>query len=150
MNRTMLATLPNNPLAASVAEAETLLAELLTAAKTLAEANESHSRAKTAADAALETLVAAETELAVVAELQAQAGEGPLAGLAKTSKAYNVALAKLVNDARAGELAELHANVQRLAVVADEAAIAASRAATLYSGYRHASDLKAAILKASI
>lgn len=150
MNRTMLATLPNNPLAKSVAEAETLLAELLTAAKTLAEANESYSRAKTAADAALETLVTAETELVVAAELQAQNGEGPLAGLAKTSKAYNAALAKVVNDARAGELAELHANVQRLAVVADEAAIAAQRATTLYSGYRHASDLKAAILKASI
>lgn len=149
-NRTMIPTMPDHPLATSVREAETLLNELLTAAHSVAAATEAETRAKTAAKTAAETLDAAEAELIVAAEMQAQAGEGPLAGFAKTSKAYNAALAKLINDAHAGELAELHANVHRLAVIADEAIIFADKARALYSGYRHGSELKAAILKASI
>ncbi|MCL4833253.1 MAG: hypothetical protein KJZ86_12470 [Caldilineaceae bacterium] len=142
--------LPANLLRQSLGEAEDILSQLLTAAQALADADENHTRAKSAANAVAETLAAAEVELIVAAETQAQAGDGPLAGLAKTSKAYTAALAKLINDAHAGELAELHANVRGLSVVAEEATIAADRARTLYSSYRHASDLKAAILKASL
>ena len=104
-------------------------------------------RAKDAAEA----LDAAVNEALMTDILLADtAKEGPLAGIAKTSKAYDIALSARRTMLCTADLAHLFADAARLRTDADNARMALDKAQIQFSGIKHACDLKAMILRASV
>lgn|SRR5690606_28911139 len=137
-----------NPYLDTIQEAEDLLTSLHDAAKRLEAAIAADRITRSRAQDAKETLAAAEAEIVVEAETLAQAGEGPLAKIAKTSKAYTYALDNLLHQARQTNLSHLYRDANRAAIEADNAAIELAQAQAMFSAMKHAAELKAAILKA--
>lgn len=139
----------NNPYIETIQEAEDLLTSLQDAAKRLSTAIAAERIIKSRAQDAKETLAAAEAELIYEEEMLAQAGEGSLKGIAKTSKTYGYALDHLLNTARQTTLNHLYRDANRLAVEADNAAIELAQAQTFFVALKYGAELKAAILKAT-
>lgn len=137
-----------NPYLDTIAEAEDLLTSLHDAAKRLQTAIAAERITRSRAQDAKETLAAAEAEIVVEAETLAQAGEGPLAKIAKTSKAYQYALDNMLHQARQTNLNHLYRDANRAIIEADNAAIELAQAQAMFSAMKHAAELKAAILKA--
>ena len=140
-----------NPLNPTLDEAEGLLAELRQAADRLADAVELEAVARSRAKDAAETLDAAVNDILLTDILLADtAKEGALAGIAKTSKAYDIALSARRASLCGGQLAHLYADAARLRTDADNARMALDKAQTQFSAVKHACDLKAMILRASV
>lgn len=98
---------------------------------------------------ALDNYEISETDYISEALIQAQLKEGPLANIATTSKAYDLALQKLKNDIRRDKLPQLWKQVDQLRRNYENAQIGLSQAQTRLSALRHVADLKANILRAS-
>ena len=140
-----------NPLNPTLDEAEQLLEELRLAAGRLADAIELDATARARAKDAAETLDAAVNDILMTDILLADtAKEGALAGIAKTSKAYDIALSARRTALCGGQLAHLAADASRLRIEADSARAALDRTQMLFSAVKHACDLKAMILRASV
>lgn len=134
-----------------IQDAEGILSQLTTAAARLGAAIEEDLMTKRQLSEANKALSAAESEIVMEAEYASQDKAGPLAGIAKTSKAYGFALDALLTKERAnGSSVGFYAReVRRLEAVADNAAIEREQATVQFSAIRHAADLMAAILKAA-
>lgn len=134
-----------------IRDAEGLVNQLSVSAARLGAAIEEDIMTKRQLTEANKALAAAESEIIMEAEYASQDKTGPLAGIAKTSKAYGYALDTLLSQERAnGSAVGYHAKeVRRLEVAADNAAIEREQAAVQFSAVRHAADLMAAILKAA-
>lgn len=92
-----------------------------------------------------------EAEATVVAELTmaAMAKQGPLAGVATSSKAYaSIVDAELVK-ARAGNLSRLDIAVKRATAAAEQCSIELAQAQAQFSAVRHMADLQSAMLNAA-
>lgn len=88
----------------------------------------------------------AEAEGLFTAIMQAQAKEGPLAGIASTSKAYSIALDNLRVEIRTRALPHVWENVVKARAAHDEATISLKRAEAEMSYLKKAADLKTAVL----
>lgn len=141
-----MTTYTTNPLNTTIGEAEELITNLHDAARRLQNAIQLERVARARAQDAKETLSASEAELIHEATLLAQAKEGPLSGIATTSKAYGYAIEKLLSEARQTNLSALYHDANRLAIEADNAAIELEQAKVQFSACKHVADLKAAIL----
>ena len=140
-----------NPLNPTLDEAEQLLEELRRAADRLTDALEMEAVARARAKDAAETLDAAVNDVLLSDILLADTmKEGALAGIAKTSKAYDIAVSARRAALCSGQLAHLYTDAARLRTDADSAGIALARAQTQFSAVKHACDLKAMILRASV
>lgn len=140
-----------NPLNPTLEEAEQLLEELRQAADTLAGAVELEAVARARAKDAAETLDAAVNDILLTDILLADtAKEGALAGIAKTSKAYDIALNARRAALCGGQLAHLAGDAARLRMEADGARMTLDKAQAQFSAVKHACDLKAMILRASV
>lgn len=137
-----------NPLAQAIEESEEVIDSLRKAADRLSHAIQMAAVAKARAQDAKESLSAAEAELVYEAQMLAQAKEGPLAGLATSSKGYSYALDKLLSEARQAGLSGLYNEANRYAIEADRAAIELQQAQTMFSALKHIADLKGSILRA--
>lgn len=140
-----------NPLATTINDAENIIAQLRTAsdelAYAIAEAATWQSRCREAQD----LYDAAETEHLAEVILLAQVKEGPLAGIATSSKAYDLVLTNLKNSLRhpSGQLATLWRNVDTVRRNTDSAKVQLEQAQTRFTALRRVAELKANILKAS-
>lgn len=135
-----------NPLLSSIEASEDLLVSLDNAARRLERAIAAAAIAKAAERDAKETLSAQETEHAVELTVQAEAGEGALAGIAKTSKAWQYTLDKALADARRGELRQAAAIADQASMTAINADIELQSAQTQFRACLAAADLRTAIL----
>lgn len=131
-----------------IGEAEDLAKLLLTQADELALAIDRETTLKRELKEAEQALSESEAEYIVDAEMQAQAKVGPLAGLAKTSKAYVASCEVLVADARRNGLQSLHERVHALRIETTNAQIAREQHAVRFTALKHAADLRTAILNA--
>lgn len=141
----------SNPFGVVIDDAENILTALGSAARRLEAAIENEAIARAQARDAAETLAAAVDEAVLVEVMLAQSKEGPLAGIATTSDAYKVAFRARVQAHTTGpELAHLHGDANRLRIAADNAKIELDQAQVQFAACKHAADLKAQILRASI
>ena len=129
-----------------IGEAEDLAELLLTQADELAQAIERETTLKRELKEAEQTLSESEAEYIVDAEMQAQAKTGPLAGIAKTSKAYAAGCETLLVDARNNGLQPIYERAQSLRMDTTNAQIAREQHAVRFSALKHAVDLRTAIL----
>ena len=134
-----------------IQDAQGILDQLPAAAARLGAAIEDDIMTKRQLSEANKALASAEAEVVMEAEYASQDKAGPLAGVAKTSKAYGYALDTLLTKERANGSAIGYAakELRRLEAVADNAAIEREQATVQFSAVRHAADLMAAILKAA-
>ena len=134
----------------SITEGEDIITALHTATAELCDAIESDVTIRRMLKEAEVDLSAAESEIITEANIAAQGKEGPLAGIATTSKAYTYALDNLLTFQRNNGHAVGYAyrEAQRLRIAADNAAIAKEQAQVKFSAVKHAADLKAAIIRA--
>ena len=140
-----------NPLNPTLDEAEQLLVELRQAADRLTDAVELEAVARARAKDAADNLESAVSEILLTDILLAEtAKEGALAGIAKTSKAYDVAMSARRAALCSGQLAHLYADAARLRGEGDSARMALDTAQARFSAVKHACDLKAMILRASV
>jgi hypothetical protein len=103
-------------------------------------------KARAAAKEAQDALAAAEAEYVTEAIARAESGDGPLAGIARTSKAFGYALDNLLNVARQNGL-NYRAEIARAAQMdLMNAEIAYEQDMTKFSALRHAADLQAAMI----
>lgn len=135
-----------NPLLAAIEAGEDLLVSLDNAVRRLERAIAADAIAKAAATDAKETLAAQEAETVVELAALADAGEGPLTGIARTSKAWQYALDKALADARRGELRQAAAIADQASVTAMNANIELQAAQTQFRGCLAAAELRTAIL----
>lgn len=135
-----------NPLLATIDASEDLLVSLDNAARRLERAIAADAIAKAAATDAKETLAAQEAETVVELAALSDAGEGPLTGIAKTSKAWQYALDKALADARRGELRQAAAIADQASVTAMNANIELQAAQTQFRACLAAAELRTAIL----
>lgn len=134
----------------TIHEGENIINALIAAAAELAAAIETETVVRRMLKEAEVDMSSAESEIIAEATVEAQAKEGPLAGIAVTSKAYSHALEVLLSKHRNNghELGAIWQQVQRLRNDADNASIAREQAAVKFSATKHAADLKAAIIRA--
>ena len=134
----------------TIQEGEDIITALHTAAADLCNAVESETVLRRMLKEAEADLTAAEGEMVTEANIAAQGKEGPLSGIATTSKAYTYALESLLANARNNghAVGGAYRQVQRLRVDADNAAVAKEQASIRFSATKHAADLKAAIIRA--
>lgn len=137
-----------NPLLQTISAGEDLLVSLDNAARRLERAIADDAIAKAAASDAKESLGAQEAEYVVELTTLADAGEGPLQGIAKTSKAYAYALDNALAVARrnGNGLSEHARNAERAAVNAMNASIALQQAQAQFRACIAAAELRTAIL----
>ena len=139
----------NSPITEYLEDAQGMVHHLGTAASRLEEAipaaRITRQRAKDACDA----LTAAEAEIAAELAMRAMAKEGPLAGLAASSKAYQYAMDDQLAKARAGTLRDLAWSASKAQAQAEAAAIELEQAQARFSATRHAADLLGAMLHAT-
>lgn len=138
-----------NPLNTTIEEAEMIIAQLQTASDTLeraiADERQWHSNYRDALDA-YETAELEELSEVIV---MAQQKEGPLGGIAATSKAYDIALTKLKNDLRKGILAHLWTKAERVRRSYEQSQVELQQAETRFNALRKVADVKTQILRAS-
>ena len=129
----------------TIKEGEDIITALHNAAAELCTAIESDVTIRRMLKEAENDLASLEAEIVTDANIEAQGKEGPLAGIATTSKAYSYALDNLLSTHRNGSAGR---QVQDLRIQADNASIAAQQAQVKFSAVKHAADLKAAIIRA--
>lgn len=138
-----------NPLAETVRQAEQIIADLDGASDELqtciADERTWFSRMKEA-ESTYESL---EIEITSEAIIAAQIKEGPLANIATTSKAYDIALLRVKVDARNGALAQQWRSYNQIKRSYEAAQIDLSRAETRFVALRKIAELKTQILRAS-
>lgn len=134
----------------TIDEGESIINGLQTAAAELCSAIEAETAIRRMLKEAEADLSAAESEVITEATIAAQGKDGPLAGIATTSKAYGYALETLVSQHRNNGhgVGAAWRQVQRLRVDADNAAVLREQSSVRFSAYKHAADLKAAIIRA--
>lgn len=97
-----------------------------------------------------EMLSAAESEIIAEATIRASTEKaGALAGIAATSSAFKAACEALIARQRSSnpQIAQLYAHVIRCRNVADQTTILREGTAVTFSALKHASDLRAAMLR---
>lgn len=137
-----------NPMTQTIDEAENIIIQLNAEANRLAETIAYEQTVYGLLKSAQEGLEDAESEAITEAVMLAQNKEGPLAGIATTSKAYDHALKTLVAGHRRDRLAHLHAEVQKLEIEHVNARIDRQQAETHFSALKRVAELKAQILRA--
>jgi hypothetical protein len=88
----------------------------------------------------------AETEHAAEAIALAESGDGPLAGIAKTSKAYQIALGNMLNKARQYELSTQARIAYRSQTDLINAEIVYEQEMAKFTALKHVADLQAAMI----
>ena len=131
-------------------ESDRLMGELIAADVDLAGAMVDDSDARRQLKEADQVLSLGEAEVITTAVIQAKAKEGPLAGFATTSDAYKAAVTKLLAHAHQGDLKRAHLRVKERQIQADKYKIALEQATIRFSAIRHASNLLATMLQATI
>lgn len=138
-----------NPLNATIEDAESIIAQLRTASDELeaaiADERQWHSNYRDA----LEAYETAETEELAEVVVMAQQKEGPLGGIATTSKAYDIALTKLKNELRKGILAHLWSKAERIRRSYEQSQVELQQAETRFTALRKICDVKTQVLRAS-
>lgn len=137
-----------NPMTQTIDEAENIIVQLNSEANRLAETITYEQTVYGLLKTAQEGLESAESEMITEAVMLAQNKEGPLAGIATTSKAYDHALKTLVAQHRRDGLAHLHAEVQKLEIEHINAKIDRQQAEAHFSAIKRVAELKTAILRA--
>lgn len=89
----------------------------------------------------------AEAEMIIGWEIMAGEKSGPLAGIAKTSRAYGYAIENELAQARRQELSDIDIDLKRAQAAYEQAAIEFDQASAAFKAVRYAADLKASILK---
>lgn len=136
-----------NPLLDTIEASDDLLKRLDDACFKLQQAIAVERNARARSQDAKETLEAAEAGLAAEWDMSGQAGEGPLASKARTSKAYDLALkAALYQERRTGTLRDLARDADRLSIEAMNASITLDQCQAQFKGCIAAADLTRAVL----
>lgn len=138
-----------NPLKTTIREGEDIIAQLLVASDTLESAIADERQWQTNYREALDAYESAETEELAEVVVMAQQKEGPLGGIAATSKAYDIALTKLKNDLRKGILAHLWSKAERIRRSYEQSQIELEQAQTRFNALRKIADIKTQVLRAS-
>jgi len=138
-----------NPLNTTIGEAESIIAQMQVASETLeaaiADERQWHSNYRDA----LDSYETAELEELSEVIVMAQQKEGPLGGIAATSKAYDIALTKLKNDLRKGILAHLWSKAERIRRSYEQSQVELQQAETRFNALRKIADVKTQVLRAS-
>lgn len=138
-----------NPLARVIEEGESIIAQLNEVSAQLeasiADRDAWHSRCKEA----LDNYEMAETDALSEAIIMAQAKEGPLANIAVSSKAFDIAMSKLKNDLRRGYLAQQWQSAERVRRSYEMAQVELQQTETRFNALRKVAELKTQILRAS-
>jgi hypothetical protein len=138
-----------NPLQTTIEEGEEIIARLSDAAarveRAISDEREWYTRCKDA-ETAYEV---AETDALADIIIMAQQKEGPLAGVAATSKAYDILLSNLKNQLRSGKLAASWQAVERMRRQYDAAKTELEQAQTIFTSMRKVADIKTQVLRAS-
>ncbi|MCB0112371.1 MAG: hypothetical protein KDE53_40885, partial [Caldilineaceae bacterium] len=92
----------------------------------------------------------AEAEVITVAVIQSKAKVGPLAGIATTSDAYKAAVTRLLADAHQKDLNRPYLRYKERQIQADDRRVTLEQATARFSAIRHASNLLASMLQATI
>lgn len=137
-----------NPMTQTIDEAENIIVQLNSEANRLAETIAYEQTVHGLLKSAQDGLDAAESEAITEAVMLAQNKEGPLAGIATTSKAYDHALKTLVAKHRQNGLGHMYEEVQRLEIEYANAKIDRQQAETRFSALKRVAELKAQILRA--
>ena len=139
-----------NPLAGTIRESEEIIARIDDTATELeaAIANERlwHGHYRDA----LDNYEMAETEELYEVIILATGKEGPLGGLATSSKAYEIALNNLKNGLRRGKLSDLWQAVDRLKRSYEMAQVELQQVETRFKALRTIAEIKAQVLRASL
>lgn len=138
-----------NPLAETIREGEDIIAQMQVASVELEEAIQRRAEIFGRYRDALENYEVAETDELAEVVVMAQQKEGPLGGIATTSKAYDIALTKLKNDLRKGIFAELWGIADRYRRAHDQAQVELEQAQTRFNALRKIADVKTQVLRAS-
>ncbi len=139
-----------NPLTVQISDAEQLLNELRRTADLLSDAIGMQAVKYARLRSIEQAYTDAENEEVASAIVQAIAEKsGPLAGIAATSKAYDIALNALRARLRNDMLADMAADLDDARREYDDAQAEQRQAETEFSAARHAADLRAAMLKAA-
>ena len=131
-------------------ESDRLLGELIATDTDLAGAISDDNEARRQLKDAEQELNLAEAEVITVAVIQAKQKEGPLGGIATTSDAYKAAVTKLLADAHQGDLYHAYNRMKQRQGQADERKVVLEQAVTRFSAIRHASNLLASMLQATV
>lgn len=138
-----------NPLAETIEDAESIILDIQDAAGNLNEAIRFEREAQTRYKDALDNYEMAENDELAESIVLATQKEGPLGGIATTSKAYDIALTKLKNDLRRGALLQMWSDLDRYRRALDEAKSNLAQAETRFAALRRICDVKAMVLRAS-
>lgn len=138
-----------NPLRTTVDEAEDILAQMQEVSDALCDAirleRDAYARYKVAQDFYDDEENEALYEVIVLA----QAKDGPLGGIASTSKSYDIALTKLKKDMRKGNLRELWIDVDRYRGAHEAAKNELTQCEVRFTALRKIVDLKTQVLRAA-
>jgi hypothetical protein len=138
-----------NPLESTMREGEDIIARLGDAASRLSFAIADETECASLARDAASNYEVAETEALAEAIVNGIAKTGPLAGIATSSKAYDLALANLRGQLRDGALFDLARTVDRARAAHERAKVERTQAETEFAALRRVAELKAAILRAA-
>ena len=137
-----------NPLSATIQEGETIITQVMTAAERLQFAIRRETETYMALRNEQETYDLAEGESLSEVFALAALKEGPLAGIAKTSKEYDIALASLRGKLR-GTLFYLWERLDDARNAHERAKGERAQAETEFAAMRRVAELKTAILRAA-
>jgi hypothetical protein len=138
-----------NPLAESIREGEDMINLVMSQAARLEDAIRYEGDASRAARLLTDDYDAAETEAMSEVIIMAAAKEGPLAGIAMSSKAFDIALNNQRAQLRRGKLADLWANVEDARMEHERAKTRLAEADAAFKAARVVCDLKSNILRAA-
>lgn len=138
-----------NPMEATISEAETIIVQLNASANRLANAIEDEQTIFARLKDAEQAIADSETEIVAESAMLAKVGEGELAGVAATSKAYGYVLDALKLKARTNGMAHIAEQMRRLKLEHEAASISRQQAEVHFSSMKRIAELKAAILRAS-
>ncbi len=138
-----------NPLNTTIEEAESIIAQMQTASETLEAAIADERQWYSNYRDALDAYEVAELEELSEAVVMAQQKEGPLGGIAATSKAYDIVLSDLKNDLRKGVLAHLWTKAERIRRSYEQSQVELQQSETRFNALRKICDVKTQVLRAS-
>lgn len=138
-----------NPLNTTIEEAESIIAQMQTASDTLERAIADERQWYSNYRDALDAYETAELEELSEAVVMAQQKEGPLGGIAATSKAYDIVLSDLKNDLRKGVLAHLWTKAERIRRSYEQSQVELQQSETRFNALRKIADVKTQVLRAS-
>lgn len=138
-----------NPLAKTIDEGEAIISQLTEVSELLESAIADERIWHGHYRDALDNYEVAETEELAEVIVMAQQKEGPLGGIAATSKAYDIALSNLKNNLRKGILAHLWQTVERIRKSYEMSQVELQQAETRFNALRKIADVKTQVLRAS-